>query len=993
MCFTLFLLIGCGIFNAFGQSKVYHELLNSRNGVNVDEINDIISDQLGYLWIAGNNLNNREIIAKSSALPLQRFDGTNFHDVQLNTALNFTDITKVTVYNDSTLILHSINNQEERHLTFFNTSTFEFKDLDISALGDVSDVRWIDGKMYLLTTRGTTVEVYTLTHQFETKFEFSFENQVNAIDVEPGTVFLSLNDIFLFSDYNFPITITDKKGNVLKKYSYDAFNRMIGSTPMKLWIENAFITHDKLYAFMRGDDHLYVFNEETLEFDQINDDRFLGKINVSANTDDNGNALITYNIGETLYLATLNKNSEIISLYSHEAEVFKGLRVYTQNIYDEVWIGTGNNLHYYKFPNQQFDNFIIDKQLRAIAPLGQDKFMVATEESGWYTYNHEKKIVTPFTVYENEFSIDLNSSRNILVDKDTLWSNSYGNIVAVHKQNGGSRSYRYFPPQCLEALNDSIIVYGIKDLDLMTFNKKTKKHKTLVKNDSLDLLDIAIDPKKEWIITVTDQGVLSYNVKSERSKFHNTGDLNNYFLTADYFENYGFLLGTRDGLVIQFDPAATTTQLFYKDDLEAGIATITPFGEDLWISTFNGLVHFEPGTRQVNRYSVKDGLSHNEGNRYSAARTSDGILVGSLYGLNHFVPDQLFSKQSQDSIRLLKIKKFDTRSNDFVEIFDQSAFAKANPIRLPVENKSLELDFSLTGLNMLRNESFEYQLDDQEWMDFPKKKRLQFLNLAAGDYVLKIRARDFSGRIIGKPYVLSIISENFFYNKWWFYAILIAFVFFLMFWLFRTQRIREKMQIQFSRDLIQSQEKERSRISKELHDSIGQHLTLIKQTAQNEDLNHIACFANTALEEVRSISRDIYPANLHRLGFKASVEQFMEDVDEQTPMFVDVEIDDVDHFMDQKTSLNLYRFIQEAVSNVIKHAQAKTLQVKITTQKEDLRIYIMDNGVGFEEVDVKGNTLGFKTLKERINIINGTLEILSVPGKGTRLLVLIPKMK
>ncbi len=981
------------MFCAFGQNKIYHEVFTSRDGLAVDDIKSFAQDHLGYLWIAGANLDSRDIVGKSGAVHLQRFDGKNFHDISLSSSMGYGDINKVTIFKGSKLILHHKVNDTDFKLSLLDTSTFELVELDAPQVGQISHVQWVDGRLHALNVIGTKVEVYTINDQLEFNFEFSFENAVKPFETDARTIFLYHNGRYIFSDDNFPILITDKQGNLLKRFSYDGYNRDRDHLSGKKWIENAFVTHGKLYAFMRDYDALFIFNEETLEFEPLGYEGFKGKVDITTFVDEEGQVLIAYDKNNAVHLATINENDEVVPLYSNSYDVQSGLQIWSRNIKDQVWVGTGKNLHYYKFPNEQFQSYLTDKQLRYIKHLGGQDYMVATEIDGWYRYNHKNKTIRPFPVFENDKPLLLSSSRNIIADNDTLWSNSIGSIVAVHKENGGSSSYNYFPAQCLEQLDDSTFIYGTKYLSLMKFDKVSKKHTSLVQTDSLNIFDLAIDPQKEWVVSATHKGIFTYNLKNGKTHLSKTSVSDPFFLTADYYESHGFLLGTRDGTVIKYDPVTGTTTPIYNDDLKAGIATITPYNNDLWINTFNGLVQFSPATGNTTRYSVKDGLSHNEGNRYSAALTDDGLLVGSLLGFNHFVPEELTAQQSQDSLQVLKVRKFDSRLNQFVEVYDQSAFAKAEPIILPVENRMLELDFSITGLAILRNESYEFKLNDEDWIDLRGEKRLQFANLAAGTYSLKLRAKDFSGDLIGKPLTFSIISQDFFYNKWWFYIILVWILLLLIFWWLNTQRAKGAMQVQFSQDLIQNQEEERSRIAKELHDSVGQHLTLIKQTAQNEKLDHIAGLTHITLEEVRSISRNIYPASLQRLGFKVSVEHLMEDIDNQTAMFVDVEIDEVDQFMDQKTTLNLYRFIQEAISNVIKHADSKTLQVKITALKDNIRVYIMDNGRGFEQhTGYMNNSLGFKTLKERINILNGTLAIKTALGKGTELLAIIPKI-
>jgi len=208
---------------------------------------------------------------------------------------------------------------------------------------------------------------------------------------------------------------------------------------------------------------------------------------------------------------------------------------------------------------------------------------------------------------------------------------------------------------------------------------------------------------------------------------------------------------------------------------------------------------------------------------------------------------------------------------------------------------------------------------------------------------------------------------------------------------FINAKKRELAQQEFSQQLIKTQEQERTRIAKDLHDGVGQQITLIKMKAQNTDQTELSGLAHNALEEVRSISRDLYPVTLKKLGLTDSIEQLLLELDEETDLFVSVEIDDVNTSFNDIESLNFYRFIQESVNNVLKHANAKTLVVNIIKQTDGIKVLIKDNGQGFEvSKKITQNSLGLKTMAERISMLKGNLSIKSKKEEGTSILVQIP---
>lgn len=202
---------------------------------------------------------------------------------------------------------------------------------------------------------------------------------------------------------------------------------------------------------------------------------------------------------------------------------------------------------------------------------------------------------------------------------------------------------------------------------------------------------------------------------------------------------------------------------------------------------------------------------------------------------------------------------------------------------------------------------------------------------------------------------------------------------------------QKEMQEEFSKKLLMGQEEERNRIAKDLHDSVGQQLTLIKRKAQNDENAELVKLTSDTLDEVRSISQGLYPSILKQLGLTASIEQLILQYDEQTDIFFTSEIDNIDQFFDEAASLNFYRFIQEALSNIVKHSKATEVALSIKADKSNIQFKLSDNGVGFDaEKEKYKNSLGLKTLAERIRILKSQLQIKSQANKGTSINVQIP---
>jgi len=218
---------------------------------------------------------------------------------------------------------------------------------------------------------------------------------------------------------------------------------------------------------------------------------------------------------------------------------------------------------------------------------------------------------------------------------------------------------------------------------------------------------------------------------------------------------------------------------------------------------------------------------------------------------------------------------------------------------------------------------------------------------------------------------------------------------FVMFFLYKNQRnLKQKKELneRYMQDLLLAQEEERKRVSKDLHDSVGQSLLLLKNkiVLQNDDVT--IALVQSAIEEVRSISRDLHPFQLQEMGITKAIENILYQVDETTALFISKEITPIDGLLNIEKEVNLYRIVQESFNNILKHANATAVKFKMYASKKDIIIQIQDNGVGFDFSKQIRNfeSLGLKTLKERTRFLKGTLKVESQPGKGSFLEFKIP---
>lgn len=198
--------------------------------------------------------------------------------------------------------------------------------------------------------------------------------------------------------------------------------------------------------------------------------------------------------------------------------------------------------------------------------------------------------------------------------------------------------------------------------------------------------------------------------------------------------------------------------------------------------------------------------------------------------------------------------------------------------------------------------------------------------------------------------------------------------------------------------LFDGQEMERRRISRELHDGLGQQLIGTKLQIETCDSDDPACIRKTMeetksslhgiVDELRRISNDLRPVSLDELGLKTALSNLCSEVGRQVG--IDIEFDaDINSQPEASTTVFLFRIAQEGIHNVIKHAKAGNVSLQLIENRDSLIMILEDDGIGFDpSIAGKGN--GLSNMKERANLLGGTFNIESEPGKGTTIRVKIP---
>ena len=218
------------------------------------------------------------------------------------------------------------------------------------------------------------------------------------------------------------------------------------------------------------------------------------------------------------------------------------------------------------------------------------------------------------------------------------------------------------------------------------------------------------------------------------------------------------------------------------------------------------------------------------------------------------------------------------------------------------------------------------------------------------------------------------------------------------------RKLSETSLLELSGRLIHAQEEERARIARELHDDLSQRMALLQisleQVAQDttglssktrQQLHNIANISTEVSSNLHDLSHHLHPYKLDTLGLVAALGGFCNEFSRQHNLQVRFAYHDVPGQIPKEVTLCLFRIVQEALRNVVKHSGAAEAKVELSGHDDRIDLCISDSGSGFSPEHVKAETgLGLISMRERLRVVRGHLSVESEPSHGTRIRVGVP---
>jgi len=228
----------------------------------------------------------------------------------------------------------------------------------------------------------------------------------------------------------------------------------------------------------------------------------------------------------------------------------------------------------------------------------------------------------------------------------------------------------------------------------------------------------------------------------------------------------------------------------------------------------------------------------------------------------------------------------------------------------------------------------------------------------------------------------------------------------------QAERRQAEMELKRSQELFRNlsahlqavREEERTRIARKIHDDLGQAMTALKidlswlnkklpnnQDHIREKLKSMVTLINETIETVHNVSEDLRPGILDDFGLAAAIEWQAEEFQKRMGMECRLSLPPDEFDLSKEKSTNLFRIVQESLTNVIRHADATKVEINLNTEDDILLLEVADNGKGISDAaTTNAKSFGLIGIKERVHSLDGEVNIVGTPNKGTRIIVKIP---
>jgi ligand-binding sensor domain-containing protein/signal transduction histidine kinase len=705
----------------------------------------------------------------------------------------------------------------------------------------------------------------------------------------------------------------------------------------------------------------------------------------------------------------------------------------------DIWVGTATGLDKYFAGISKFRNFrhdpddpssLSNNYVKAMSEDLSGNLWIATEGGGLNRFDRATGVFEHFFHNPRDTgSISSNYATDLCKDRSgTLWVGTLDG--GLNKLNLESRTFEHFAhdpdnPKSISS-NDIRSIYedrsgilwvGTGDAGLNKVNPRTGESTHFFRdpNNSNSLTsngiqDFQVDTSHRgeallWI--ATNHGFTRFDVRGEEFQqffpdAHRASRSNN--VVQIYEDHSGTLwLATMGGLW-SFEPQ---TRVFRHYTTQDGLASdlVWSLEEDdhgrLWIGTGNGLCRFDPRTKQFKKYDTGGGFQGSEFNYGSHCKLRSGELCfGGLNGFTMFHPDSIKENTHVPPIVITGFREFDKP----VDI--HQAIGPSGAIEVSYKENSFSFEFAALDFVRPEKNQYAYKLEgfDRDWAYCDTRRSATYTNLDGGEYVFRVKGCNNDGVWNEEGTSLAVIITPPFWATWWFRAIFFVTIAGLIGGAARYVAVRKLQRRVRTLEQQRALERERLRISRDMHDEVGANLTeiailseLVKRDIQKpkEAETNVQKISEKARELIDSIGEIIWainPRNDQLDSLTSYIREFASEYFEMASIncHFDFPAEIPSRQLSAEVRRNIFLTMKEAIHNAVKHSGATLVELSCRASVHEVEFSVQDNGRGFVIENLSGQGNGLVNMKKRIEDIDGAFQIESQPGNGTKIQLTVP---
>lgn len=987
-----FLVIFSHHFNAFAQLERRYSTYNVENGLAQNSVWDIHHDYRGFLWLG-------------TADGINRYDGYEMHHYKRNLD-DSTSIYGITFFEFTELPNKELWIAHDKGVSVYNRTLNNFNNIIKSE--NTHQIIGYDGDfVFVFEERMSILVINTKTKKVVKVIK---EKYLNDYSRHTTSNAIKINDYF-FSTFN---------GNHILKINYKNF---------KIELISLKETKPEIYRFIKTSDTTFIgfssSNLKMLTF-KVTAHKFSYSTQAITNYTPFKRSTGIYEWEDKIYATSLegfyiiNKENyhveEYVENFSTQGNSFNYIQHLDVDRSNNLYISTNgmgvkmfspylNKFPHLKTPNERTN------MVKSILKTKDGKIVTGIYNQGiviYYPNNTFKQFMfEPANDKNNSFKSVLGmtnySDKEILMmfsDRLILF-NHYTN-QHTYLKNTNNLEFQFYP--CI-SWHKNKIYYFSNDSTNSYFHELQKdlNPKKLFKLSKTNVTSFVFH--KEKIFIGTDRGLI---IKNENT--------NQLISTKIKLMVKAFCITSKNRIFIAtingFLEINENGEILKKYDVRSGLPDDFIYGilednrGDLWMSHNKGLSVFNVKSNSFRNYTVKDGLQSNEFNTGAFYKDENGLLYfGGVNGINIIDPDKIAINKNAPKIAINQINLFDEPYQS------DTSYNEISQLNLEFNQNTLSFDFSALEFTNPSLNTYKYILSgyDKQWIQSGTKHFARYSNLPPGSYGFMILAANADGVWSQEPKILIVNIRAPFWQTTWFYIIvgllILACILSIIFIIIYRQKLKLNRQLKLQFEL----EQERLRIARDLHDNVGAHLSYLisnldwmishpeKLSAEEEKLR-LENLTETGRQAILTLRQTIWAINNQALYIEDFADKYKTFAKKMLEFSAHINIHFEEKIIEkQKLSpgitLHLFRICQEALNNILKHANANNIWVSIES-KEDLlfKFCIRDDGKGFDtSIDYSNEHFGLVIMKERAEESGASIQINSAPGKGTELCVYIKK--